>query len=101
VLFLKYEDLKSDLGDQVARIAEFMGYRMTAELLEKVKDATSFEKMRVTEFSGMKEIEELGGFFRKGYVGSWREHFSPEQDEILNQIIEQRLAGTGLEFDFG
>lgn len=101
VLFLKYEDLKSDLGDQITRIAEFMGYTMTAELLEKIMDATSFDKMRVNEFSGMKEIEELGGFFRKGYVGSWREQFTPEQDEILDRIIEQRLAGTGLEFDFG
>lgn len=101
VLFLKYEDLKNDLEQQVRALAQFMGYPLSDELLALIMEATSFDKMRRNEFSDMKEIEELGSFFRKGYIGSWREQFSEEQDERFSRLYEQRLAGTGLDFDFG
>ena len=34
----------------------------------------------------------------KGKVGDWKNHFSPEMIQILDQWIEKNLTGTGLKF---
>ena len=57
--------------------------------------------MKEDEFSNMHEIEELGGFFRRGAVGSWKDQFTVAQNEYFEQVFQERLGGTGLEFRFG
>ena len=59
----------------------------------------SFGEMRNTEFSNMHEIREFNGFFRKGQIGSWREHFTPAQSAAFDELYTRRMAGIGLGFD--
>ncbi|KAK8764319.1 hypothetical protein V5799_033070 [Amblyomma americanum] len=53
VLFITYEQLKADTGEQVLRIADFLGkehgtaLRQDDSLLEKILDASSFENMKI------------------------------------------------------
>lgn len=101
ILFVKYEDLKQQFDAQVLRIADFLGYPVDEELLEQIRTRTAFDNMKKNAFSGMHEIEEMGGFFRKGRVGSWQEQFTPEQNAAFDRLIERRLAGSGLTFNFG
>jgi len=101
ILFLMYEDLRTDFDATVARIAGFLDYSLSDELLAAIREKTAFGNMKQDGFSDMHEIEELGGFFRRGRVGSWREQFTPEQDERFDRMCEERLAGTGLELHYG
>ena len=102
VLFLKYEDLMNDFDAQVTRIARFLDYPMTPELLTSIRQKSSFQNMKRDSFSNMHEIEELGrGFFRKGTSGSWKDQFTVAQSELFDQLYSERMQGTGLEFDFG
>jgi hypothetical protein len=101
IFFLKYEDLRGDFAAQVTKIAKFLGYPLSAELLSKIEEKTSFQRMRRDRFSDMHEIEELRDFFRSGKVGSWRDQFTVAQSDSFDEVCLQRLGGTGLEFDFG
>lgn len=35
-------------------------------------------------------------FFRKGVVGDWENHLSPEMTKRLDRIVEEKLKGSGL-----
>ena len=41
-----------------------------------------------------------GDFIRKGEIGDWQAMFSEEQNKMLESIYNEKLGGTGLEFDF-
>jgi hypothetical protein len=37
-------------------------------------------------------------FFRKGVAGDWANHMTPEMARRLDDIIEEKLRGSGLTF---
>lgn len=100
LLFLKYEDMKRDFDRQFWRILIFLGYDLTEEVAAKIKKASSFSQMKNAEFSNHQEISQLEGFFRKGQAGSWKDQFTAAQNEAFDRLYEERMAGTGLDFDF-
>ncbi len=101
ILFLKYEDLKRDFEAEVRKIARFLDYPMSLDLLEAIKGRTSFQNMREDKFSNMHEVEEVRRFFRKGRVGSWKEQFTSTQNEFFDEIYGKRMAESDLEFYLG
>ena len=46
VLFLKYEDMKRDLPGAVSQIASFIGANLSNDVITKIADLTSFDKMK-------------------------------------------------------
>ena len=98
ILLLKYEDLLMDFAGQLKKLMDFLGYPFTARILERIRERTSFENMKDGRFSNMREIDGFQGFFRKGQIGSWKEQFTPEQNERFDEVIQKRLQGTGLSF---
>lgn len=100
VLFLKYEELLRQFPAELGRLADFLGYRLSDEQLAEIERLTSFDVMKNDRFSNMHEIEDFEGFFRKGKIGSWKEQFTEEQDARFSRLIEERLGGTGLTFDY-
>lgn len=101
IMFLKYEDLSRDFVPQVERLARFLGYNLTREVVEKIHQKTAFREMQQTKFSNMHEIKEMQDFFRKAKIGSWSEQFTPEQSAAFDEVYDRRMAGSGLQFDFG
>jgi hypothetical protein len=100
VLFLKYEDMKRDFDNQLDRIAGFLEYPLPDSTKKLIRDKSSFENMKKDDFSNLHEIPELGSFFRKGQIGSWKDMFTVAQSEQFDRIYKDRMRGTGLEFDF-
>jgi hypothetical protein len=41
-------------------------------------------------------VAKHSSFFRKGIVGDWKNHLTPEMATRLDQITEQKLKDTGL-----
>ena len=95
VLFLKYEDMKKDLPTSVKTIADFLGYNIDLDTLQKIAQATTIESMKVNT-SLWKEQQ----FLRKGVVGDWKNHFTPAQSEAMDEAYRKAVEGTGLEFEF-
>ncbi|KAH6929347.1 hypothetical protein HPB50_026829 [Hyalomma asiaticum] len=125
VLFLHYEDMKAQLRDSVLKIAQFFDedyHRLLLEnedILQNVFKYSDVESMKeyasrnFTEFftqridrdapEGLRIFHEASQknpstacFVRKGIVGDWKSHFSPEQNARLEKKILERLSDTDL-----
>ncbi|XP_035693068.1 bile salt sulfotransferase-like isoform X5 [Branchiostoma floridae] len=96
-LFVKYEDMKKDFRSSVKTIAAFLEKELTDEHLASVMNSCSLESMRKT-------LAETGtwrkNIVRNGIVGDWKNHFSAEESARFDQKYRERMAETGLEFDF-
>ncbi|WCJ34351.1 Cytosolic sulfotransferase 17 [Euphorbia peplus] len=108
VLFLKYEDLKNDICFYVKKIANFIGCPFSLEeekqgMVEKIAHLCSFENLSNLEVNKSKITNkyipiqiENNLFFRKGEVGDWKNYFTPEMAERLDQITRDKFSGSGL-----
>ncbi|KAH0756653.1 hypothetical protein KY290_026923 [Solanum tuberosum] len=101
ILFLKYEDLKIDPKKEVAKIALFLGKPSgNEEDLEIVLKKCSLERLKNLEVNKSGSIASYihnSAFFRKGVVGDWKNHMTPEMEEQLDKITKLKLQGSGLE----
>ena len=93
VLFLKYEDMKKDLPTSVKTIADFLGYNIDLDTLQKIAQATTIESMKVNSVAWSEKQ-----FLRKGVVGDWKNHFTPAQNEAMDKAYRKAVEGTELEF---
>ncbi|XP_065871868.1 cytosolic sulfotransferase 17-like [Euphorbia lathyris] len=110
VLFLKYEDLKSDTCLYVKKMADFMGCPFSVDeeeqgIVEKIVKLCSFESLSNLEVNKSKSKNtvkhspikiENNLFFRKGEIGDWNNYLTVEMAEKLDQIIHERFRGSGL-----
>ncbi|XP_078614172.1 sulfotransferase 6B1-like [Branchiostoma floridae x Branchiostoma japonicum] len=96
-LFVKYEDMKKDFRSSVKTIAAFLEKELTDEQLSLILNNCSLESMRKTlaESDAWRK-----NIVRNGMVGDWRNHFSAEESAMFDQKYRERMAGTGLVFDF-
>lgn len=126
VLMVHYEDMKHDPRNLVLRIAEFLDqgiHKLLIEnesFLQKVLHYSTIEFMKVyfeekfDDFfanplskeivpQGVKVFHESMNQFpmtatytRKGIVGDWKAHFTPEMSRRMEEKIMQKMAHTDL-----
>lgn len=121
VMFITYEELKSNTRGSILKVAEFLGEQYVKklkndpEVLEIIVQKTNFENMKQLnmnkkevqmEFASSKqptEVAELVAqlkdpeihvFVRKGCVGEWRNFFSEKQIERMKEIIAIKTKGS-------
>ncbi|GFP86638.1 cytosolic sulfotransferase 5 [Phtheirospermum japonicum] len=100
ILFVKYEDMKSDPKGQVSKIAEFLGRPFADE--EEVEDVLwrcSLKRLKNLEVNKSEcHFSHIPNktFFRKGDVGDWRNYLTNEMEEQINQISRIKLEPIGL-----
>ncbi|KAL8723354.1 MAG: hypothetical protein Q9225_000337 [Loekoesia sp. 1 TL-2023] len=100
ILFVKYEDLKRETEREVKWIASFLGLELSERKFSEIRRKIGFEEMKKDRFSGLGDVKEFNQFFRKGEIGSWRAQFTVEQSEWFDRLYEERMAGSGLGFEF-
>lgn len=100
MLFLKYESMHQDFDAVLDELTRFLGYSLSDGVRDRIRQQTSFDYMKRDDFSNLHEIPELGSFFRKGQVGSWKDRFTVAQSEQFDRVFAERMQGSGLDFDF-
>ncbi|XP_008777580.1 flavonol sulfotransferase-like [Phoenix dactylifera] len=107
VLFLKYEEMLEEPAANVKRLAEFLGCPFSEDeekggVVEEIITLCSFEKLKSME-ANKKGSQEAAvykvsnaSFFRKGGTGDWRNYGSPEMAQKLDEIVLEKLEGSGL-----
>ncbi|CAN7988206.1 unnamed protein product [Ixodes hexagonus] len=108
VMFVHYEDVRTDPKHWILKIAEFFDEHYHRLLL---KDETMMQ--RVLEYSGMhfmkvtavevfeklypdESARSTSDFIRKGIIGDWKHHLSSEMNTRLEKKIYQKLVETDL-----
>lgn len=95
-LFLTYENMHADPHAATRKIADFVGVRPTADLIEKAVVNSSMSAMQSNKNAN------IGlGHLRQGEIGKWRETFTVAQSEAFDQVYRRKMMGTGLVLDFG
>lgn len=106
ILFMRYEEMKSEPAAQVKRLAEFLGCPFTEEEEEGGSVDKILELCSLHSLSSM-EINKTGktsnnvhhsNFFRKGEVGDSKNHLTPEMENKIDMIMEEKYKGSGLKY---
>nr|CBX25460.1 hypothetical_protein [Oryza glaberrima] len=107
VLFLTYEELAADTLGHLRCLAEFVGRPFTMEEQDAGVDRKIVEICAMESLSGL-EVNRSGMtnftekdvpnniFFRRGVVGDWRNHLTPEMARRIDEITEIKFKGSGL-----
>mmetsp|Transcript_30617 Transcript_30617/g.72223 ORF Transcript_30617/g.72223 Transcript_30617/m.72223 type:complete len:356 (+) Transcript_30617:232-1299(+) len=102
VLLVRYEDLKTNTEPTIHRIAEFVNTPVNNELMRRILDLTSFERMKEADEKdpGLKFMRWLGVLrkhhIRQGETGSGDLHLSEKHERILEQEYESKLKPLGM-----
>ncbi|KAJ8960057.1 hypothetical protein NQ318_009498 [Aromia moschata] len=110
ILILRYEEMKKDTRGTMRKIADFLEKPISDKDLDNLEQFLSLEKMKgnrgcngeplVEKKYGKKYIEEnRHNIVRKGEIGDWKNHMSPEMSKRFDEWIEKNTLGTGLSFD--
>ncbi|XP_032680628.1 sulfotransferase 1C4-like isoform X2 [Odontomachus brunneus] len=100
-LFIFYEDLVKDLPGNIRKIATFYGKSYSEEQIAKLVDHLSIKKFRENK---MVNVPSTGAhmnnniFIRRGIVGDWKAHFTPEIETKFNKWIADNTKDTDLIF---
>ncbi|KAF7101034.1 hypothetical protein CFC21_102435 [Triticum aestivum] len=110
VLFLKYDDMMADAGKHVKMLAEFLRVPFTVEevsggAVEEVVALCSFENLNSLPVNSSGVSDRIGGlpmenssYFRAGKVGDWKITPTEEMAKKLDDIVQEKLRGSGLAF---
>ncbi|CAF2073380.1 BnaC01g22680D [Brassica napus] len=106
VLFMRYEEIIEEPLIQVKRLAEFLNCPFTEEeeesgSVEEILNLCSLRNLRNLEIN-KKGTTRIGidsnVFFRKGEVGDWKNHLTPQMAKRIDEVVEVKLRGSGLIF---
>ena len=102
VMFVHFEDMKTNLEAAVRNLAAFIGKSLTDD---KINDIVKY-----CEFDNMKQImaktsdtfikAKISPFMRKGSVGDWKNYFSQEQSDFIDTKYEATIQKEGIQLRF-
>jgi hypothetical protein len=83
-----YERLKLDFNLEVKRIGEFLGFDLSEQEIERIKRETAIEtlKKKSGKWNAKTGRSGSGPLYRKGIIGDWQNHLSPEMLEDIENI---------------
>ena len=83
----------------VKAIAEFLNKPLSEEVMQRIAHQCSFDEMAKHPDTYKVHPELQFTFLRKGNVGDWRNHFTPEMSEKFETELLAKVREQGLEFD--
>lgn len=96
VVHAKYENLRQNSASELQRITKRLsGKNLSSSQAQAIAQKYSFEKQ-----SGRKPgQEDSGSFMRKGIIGDWKNHFTPEARRLFDKYAGEALITLGYEKD--
>ncbi|KAK3887240.1 hypothetical protein Pcinc_008636 [Petrolisthes cinctipes] len=103
--FVFYEDLKADPQEEIRKLNQFLATGLTEQQLKNVVHHTSFSSMKSRgdpmPDNGLynQELHQTtGGFYRKGVIGDWKNHFSQELNQEMDKWIKENIGDSSIPF---
>nr|XP_031843272.1 sulfotransferase 4A1-like [Nomia melanderi] len=108
VLFLKYEDMKSDLPSVIHRSAKFLNVTLSDDQVKALMEHLSFANMKSNPSVNYEEAVEMnrklklidvdGDFIRSGRVNQWQGEMAESVIEEFDQQTTEQLSSQNLFF---
>ncbi|XP_051928057.1 sulfotransferase 1C1-like [Hippocampus zosterae] len=104
ILYLFYEDMKENPRREVERIMKYLDLSLSDDVISRIVELTTFKNMKenpTTNFSSFpSEIynQSISKFMRKGVVGDWKNHFTPEQSAAFDEDYEKKMKQANIPF---
>ncbi|XP_031176976.1 sulfotransferase 6B1-like [Sander lucioperca] len=92
VMIVTYEELKQDLSEGVRQISTFFGFSLTEAQVQQIAEGSTFSALKEKDHN----MDTRNIVFREGEVGDWKNHFTPEQSQEMDDAFNKHLAGTRL-----
>lgn len=92
---VRYETLRADPRSVLAEALAFYGIEASTEMIDAMIDGVK----KKTTFNLKKNLERGTGTARKGMIGDWRNHFTPEHVRRLKEGCGEFLIELGYERD--
>ena len=95
--FIWYEDMRANIDGTIREIADFTGYKVNEDQIDRLKDHLHIDNMKKNDAVNMKppkgtvpdEVRDSFQFIRKGKVGNWREWFNEDTLKKWNSWIKE------------
>ncbi|KAF2881052.1 hypothetical protein ILUMI_25120 [Ignelater luminosus] len=97
VLFIRYEDMKKDLGQVIQQVAEFLNKSLNEHQVNQLCEWLDIKSMRKNKAVNHDDIYKERGFIRSGKVGGYKEEMSEEMIKIFDDWTKEYIKGTGLD----
>lgn len=104
ILYLFYEDMKENPRREVERIMRYLDLSLSDDVISRIVELTSFESMKANPMANYSFIPKpafdhsVSPFMRKGEVGDWTNHFTPDQSKMFDEDYEKQMKGANLPF---
>ncbi|KAF1390970.1 hypothetical protein PFLUV_G00063660 [Perca fluviatilis] len=104
ILYLFYEDMKENPQREVERIMRYLDLSVSDEIISRIVELTSFKNMKENPMANYSWIpaavfdQSISPFMRKGEVGDWRNHFTPEQSKMFDEDYEKQMKEVNIPF---
>ncbi|XP_033123909.1 sulfotransferase 2B1-like [Anneissia japonica] len=111
-LFLTYEEMKLDHKGCVIQLCDFVSRRLTDEQVDLIVNNTTFSNMKskftdklpvgIKQLGNLPKVAARGDpnqkftILRKGVVGDWKTQFTVAQNEIFDEIYNEKMKGSSL-----
>ena len=99
VHFVTYEAMKKDVVKETRRVAKFLGRDFSDDVINEIVDSCSFRKLKDKRMKDVEQEKEGTGHYRKGVVGDWANHFTPEQSAYVDELYRAKMANIDLGFE--
>ncbi|XP_077358855.1 sulfotransferase 1C1-like [Festucalex cinctus] len=104
ILFLFYEDMKENPHREMKRIVKHLDLTLSDDVISRIVELTTFNNMKdnpmVNQSFAPKGIynQSISKFMRKGEVGDWKNHFTPEQAAEFDEDYEKKMKQVNIPF---
>ena len=99
ILYISYEEMKNNLKRVIGKVATFCNLEVTKEQIDHVAEKSTFEEMSANSTTNGDILvkigvfdSEKGKFMRKGIVGDWKEYFTEEQVEHMEERLNKEMS---------
>lgn len=102
ILSLKYEDMRSDLRNEIIKVADFLGVKADKKRIDQIVELSQIKTMKENESlfdHATEHLHRKGDFIRKGKIGEGKKTLSKDQEEIYFAALSQEYPLNWLELD--
>ncbi|XP_034944435.1 luciferin sulfotransferase-like [Chelonus insularis] len=103
ILFLTYEEMKTNQIGVIKKTADFMGKKCSDEQANELANHLEFSKMAANPAINLESILSSNGadnkFIRKGEIGDWKNYMDEKLSKKFDEWTEKYFVKFGLTFN--